>query len=297
MALAGCKDAKWSAQTSPAPLPSSAPPPVETGESLVTASRPAYVPTPMEAVQAATPDAAPRRAVILQSIDFRILRIRAPLGTFSKSGKIWNPLDEELVSAQMRQLLQKNGLRMGLGKAESWPQIKAILDAEQVDVVDRHKVVYNGLPLIIDVEYPPRDQTMFLYRPDGTMAGATFPRSTSVLRVEYGVLTTEAGTVMVDVMPEIRLTPVDTSPAFDLNWPQPPPIEPPSRPFRELAVRMTIRPGEFLTVGPSDAVQKGYLPGSLLLCDEVEGHRFEALYVITPRVVSANGDAGAGKAR
>jgi hypothetical protein len=136
---------------------------------------------------------------------------------------------------------------------------------------------------------------MFLYRADGSMAGATFPRSTNVLRVEYAISTTEANTVMVDVMPEIRLMPVDTAPAFDLSWPEPPPLEPPSRPFRELSCRLTIKLGQFLTIGPSAAVQKGYLPGSLLLCDEADGHRFEALYVITPKVVSTNGDTGASK--
>ncbi len=286
----GCKAAKGPAPAPFQPL-SRALPPEKAEEPSAVASRPADVPTPLETTQPPpTSDDAPRRPVILQSIDFRILRIRAPIGTFSQSGKIWNPIDEEVVSIPMQRLLQRNGIRVGVGKAEDWPQIKAILDAERVEVVDRHKAVFNGLPLIIDLEQSPRDQTMFLYRADGTMPGASFPRSTNVLRLEYGLSSAEVNTVIVDVMPEIRMQRVDTSPAFDLNWPQPPPIDPPSRPFRELSVRLTIRPEHFLAIGPSAAAQRGYLAGSLLLCDEVDGQRFEALYVITPRVLNGGDD-------
>lgn len=297
-ALSGCKDVNWLKVPAPEPRSGSSLPPPESSDSLVVATRPFYVPTPLEAAQAAVePDTAPRRPVVLQSIDFRILRIRAPAGTFSESGKIWNAVDEEVVPAQLQQLLRRNGFRVGLGSAENWPQMKAILDAEKVEVVDRRKAVYNSLPLIVDLERPPKDQTLFLFRQDGTMAGATFPKSTNVLRVEYGISTAEANTVIVDVMPEIRLMRVDTSPAFELNWPEPPPIDPPSRPLRELSVRLTIRPEQFLAVGPSAAARKGYLPGSLLLCDEVDGVRFEALYIITPRIVIAGGDSGSGKAK
>jgi len=236
-------------------------------------------------------EAATARPIALRSIDFLVLRVQATRGVFSESGKIWNALDEEVIPADTRAILRKNGLRIGLGEQSAWPQIKALLDAEKVKVFQNHRPVQNGLPLIIEVDPRPRDQTLFLFRPDGSMPGATFPQSTNVLRIEYWIPVTDAEAVMLELMPEIRQQRFQPRPSpGPSGWVQPPSYQP-SRPLRELAARVRVGPDAFLALGPSRAAHQHHLAGSLLLCEEIDGRPFESMYFITPKVVTIGGPA------
>jgi len=224
--------------------------------------------------------------IAIQSIDFLVLRIRAIRGTFSESGKIWNALNEEVLPVETQTLLRKNGLRVGIGKQSGWPQVKAILDAEQVKVFQNHRPVHNGLPLSIETDTIPRDQTLFLFRPDGTLPGATFEQSTNILRIEYWIPLDDADAVMLDMMPEIKLQRVQPRPDLSpQGWVQKPPYKP-TRPLRELTARVKVAADEYVAFGPSKESQKPHLAGSLLLREEIDGRVYESMYIITPKIIT-----------
>ena len=129
-----------------------------------------------------------------------------------------------------------------------------------------------------------RDQTLFLFRADGTLGGVTCPMSSNYLRVEYDIPLTDPSGVVVQVMPEIRqkqvLGSVELNEAGRLEQE----LQEPSRILHELAFRMELPAGSFVAVGPSAAAGRGHLCGSLLLCEEVGGQRYESMYFLTPKV-------------
>jgi len=236
----------------------------------------------------------PRRPVIPLQISFDVLRARAASGVFSESGKIWNHLDEEAIPADTAVILQRNGLRVARGKEDSWPPIKALLeDEEHVETSTNHVAVNNGLPLMVELDRWPRDQVLFLFRPDGSLGGASFPESTNLLRIEYDIsLDRRPGALEVNVMPEIRLPPTPPRFRFGESGFVQGRRQQPTRVLRELAFAMEVGPDEFFVVGPGPRMERGHLAGSLLLCEEIEGRRFESIYFITPRVTGTGRSAG-----
>jgi hypothetical protein len=217
-------------------------------------------------------------------LKFDVLRTQVPQGMFSESGKIWNHLDEQVVPAEMATLLQRNGLRIARGKAASWAPIKALLDSEKdVNTYGNAMTLNNGLPLLIELDAKPHDQTLFLFRPDGSWPGATLPGSMNLLRIEYEIPVDAPESVLVNVMPEIRLQAPET-PLVSEGWTAQPPT-PPTRVFRELSVRVLIGPDEFLAVGPSSAARRTHTIGALMLNQSVDGRAFECMFFITPRIV------------
>jgi len=220
------------------------------------------------------------------TVDFAVLRVRAAAGTFSQSEKIWNPIQDEMLPAQIRMMLRNNGLRIGVGKHSSWPQIKAALDAEKVETSTNRQTLQCGVPLTVEINTQPRDQTLFLIRSDGTMPGAFFPQSTNGLRIEYWIPPSAADTVMMELMPEIRLSRTTGQSNLAVSTLQNPGTMPPTRPLRELAVRVPVGPDEFLVVGPSSVAQQNHLAGSLLLIEEIDGRRLESMCFITPKILS-----------
>lgn len=219
---------------------------------------------------------------VLLQLSFEVLRTRVPRGTFSESGKIWNHLEEQILPAELTANLQRNGLRIARGRVTSWPPIKALLDAEkQVEAISNSMTLFNGLPLTVELDRQPHDQTLFLLRRDGSLGGVTLPASMNLLRIEYALSATRADAVLLDVMPEVRLDRAEANPNLWADRP----VVAPSRVFRELAARLEVGPDEFVAVGPSPAAHRLHTMGSLLLCQEIDGQRHECMFFITPRVV------------
>jgi len=224
------------------------------------------------------------RPVVIQSVHFQVLRIRGPAGLFSRSERIWNMLDENVLPIDQRALLARNGLRVAVGRQETWPEIKAILDGEQVEAFADQKVVQDGYPLPLFINTQPHLQTLFLIRPDGSMPGARFPQSTMALRLGYTVPVDEPDSVEVQLIPEVRLPPYRPPPTLtEHGWTEYPSIEQ-GRPLWELACQVRVAPEQFLVVGPSSMVQQPHLTGTLLLCEKINGRDYESACFITPKL-------------
>jgi hypothetical protein len=234
-----------------------------------------------------------RDPVKIVHIVFDVLRARVPAGVLSDSERVWSQLDTAAIPADSAAMLQPNGLRAARGKLSAWPAIKQIIEKEEhVEIAQNGMPLRNGAPLVIEPESQPKEQTLFLIRRDGKPAGASFPRSTNVLRVDYGIPVTNPNAVMIEVFPEIRLHGVPVRPRLTLNGWVDEQLELPHRSLRELMVRIEIGPDEFLVIGPSSAAHQAYLPGTLLLCEQIDGKAWESVYFITPKVVSSAGSMG-----
>jgi hypothetical protein len=231
------------------------------------------------------------RPVIRLQTTFDIFRVRVKRGFFSESGKVWNHLDEEAIPADTAIMLQRNGFRVGRGDANAWPPIRALLEQEEdLETFNTQLAVNDNQPLQIEIDLTPRDQTLFMFRADGTLTGASFPGSRNFLRVEYDVSVDEPGSVEVEVMPEVCM-PIRLAmpePQEDETQVPEPAWRHPIRVLRELAFRLKIGPEEFLAIGPSAMAHQGYLAGSQILCEIVDGVRYESMYFITPRLYRMN---------
>lgn len=233
----------------------------------------------------ATPSGRPSRPAVVLNVVVDILRARVAKGTFSESGKVWNHVDEEAIPAETAALLQRNGMRVARGREDSWPPIRALLEQEGgVETSSDRVSVNNGFPLMVELDSRPRDQVLFMFRPDGTLGGVSFPESTNVLRIEYDISLTRPNALVVKVMPEIRLPrrPPRLRPGGPVPFGQP--WEQPARVLRELAFEMEIGLDEFFVVGPAPTAEQEHLIGSLLLQEEIDGRPLESMYFITPRV-------------
>jgi len=241
---------------------------------------------------AAGSDNRPRPRTVPVLIRFSIVRSDVPLGEVSESGKIWNHVDEDILKADWAAHLRRNGIRVGRGTSSSWPPIRAILESARGQR-SKHEVfdIRTGDSLTLEIDTRPRDRSLFLYRPDGSMAGATFMQSTNVLRIDFTVRPTELDTVALRIVPEVRQPNPDGSWAFTPEGLRPalPYI---SRTLHELAVETEVPPDHFIMIGPSGRADSPLLIGQALLTDTVDGQPFESVYFITPEVRRTTG-AGA----
>ena len=235
------------------------------------------------------------RPIVVQGVRFQVLRVRAPAGTFSRSEKIWNALNEDVLPMDRRALLVKNGLRVAAASQDVWPQVKAVLDSESVEVFTDQRAVHDGYPLPLLINTQPLEQTLFMIRPDDTMAGARFPQSTMGLRLAYSVPLDAPQSIRLEIMPEVRLPSHRPAPTVsEFGWTEHHTVEQ-SRPLWELACEVTAGPDQFVVVGPSPSAGTPHLAGTLLLFEQIQGREYESICFITPTLLRVGaGDTTSG---
>jgi hypothetical protein len=227
-----------------------------------------------------------KQAAIVTRITFDVLQVRVPQGMLSQSGKVWNHLETDFLPAETAKLLHRNGMKAGRGSTDSWPPIKAIFETEpRVETSRNSLALTNGLPLLLELGHP-KDQILFVYHRDGTLAGAPWPTSTNLLRIEYGMSPRRADAMAMDIMPELRPdSPTANEPRGGERWNLMTPMATRSLVLRDLVFRVDLAPGQFIALGPSAVTRElPYVVGSLMLCDERDGEKFESMYFLTPTV-------------
>ncbi len=226
-----------------------------------------------------------------KAVQFRVIQVQAPLGEFSRSQKIWDHLDEQAVGTETQMVLQRNGLRVAIGTPESWPPVKAILDTIAKRTVRQlPPSMPNSLSVTLQLTGKPVDQTVFFYRPDGTMAGNYYTEATDVLRITWDFYTDNIEQVVVYVTPEIRQEKKGLAFQATLLGAAPVPIYG-GKVFDELACRLVVSPGGYIVIGPGPDVYHAGLLGKEFLVTQIDGEPYESMLVIVPEMLDLSQQA------
>ncbi len=217
-------------------------------------------------------------------VSLDVLRVDVPLGTLSGNDRFWNQLDEQSLGADRTVLLKRNGLRAAVGRAEAWAPIKAMLDSVDDKMVYREAVKLHQGPLAFQISDGPDDQHVFLYRPDGTMAGASFTASHNLFHIRHRLDEDDPNQVHLTVIPGIRQN------QRRLEWAKRGQrlVRVPTfygRTLHELTMGVRLSPGRFLVIGAGREVALPSVLGRTMLTREVDGKRYESVFLMTPEVI------------
>lgn len=219
----------------------------------------------------------------LLAYELAILHILVPRGQEAAVEKIWNFLREDALDADTQLRLRQNGLRVGVGHAEWWEPIKAALDA-----IEDHKVTFAtpvrlpiGFPLLLELDVEPREQTLFYVGRDGILTGSTWPESRNVLRVAYVPDPHDADQVILFAVPEVhrrvdgwewiraeaglRADPRRSMQTFDVA-----------------GITVTLAPGEFVLIAPSENSRIYGLLGGAFLTRVSQGRHYYSYVFLRP---------------
>ncbi len=232
----------------------------------------------------------------LVQLEFDVLRAEFPLEGVRHAAKLWNHVDELRYDTQLGALLARNGLRIGAAPAGAWPALRAVFTAGRARVQQTQQVVQAPAPLTIDLATLPEPQTIFTFDREGRMAGKTYPAGTKLVHLGYVVHPELDGCTDVSIALEIRepAVPGGWQPGEDLMADQP---RGPSHVFPALNVVLTLRPEEFLLIGPSATGPQAneYVLGERFFTEARGGERFETVLCVAPRVFRPAANPRTGK--
>jgi len=220
--------------------------------------------------------------VFLQIVTFEV-----PAGTASASEQIWSYLDEESIGVQQGLSLARNGIRMGLGREEDWPDLARILRRMTGRQVSNTTVTaLPGAAVSVELKQRQPTQTIFTFYDDRTLSGADYPAGDNLLMIACTLDEDDPTIVRITGLPQIRST--YRRPTV-LNKPDGPMIveKPVTYDLHSLLFQVSVESKDVLVIGPNSEAQRRWSAGRNFLVTEKDGVPFETVQLLIPEVFEA----------
>ncbi len=245
-----------------------------------------FVPSPDEnafrtATERPTPAGDREDQVVRLDVSLTTLHVQAPRTQLDRVETIFGYLREDKLSTTETRRLRGNGIRVGIGRDESWSAIEDVLRSiPDVRHVAAPPVrIPPNYPLALELDRGPRTQTLFHVGEDDILTGESWPDSRNVLRISYSIDLTRVGSLLLMVVPEVRQRREGWKwISTDAGVAQAPNFR--GRAFGAAGFNVSLAPGEFVVIAPNrDATAFGLLGGAFLTSD-ADGQRFDSLILI-----------------
>jgi hypothetical protein len=216
-------------------------------------------------------------------IRMNIIYIEVPVGQASSSEEIWSYLDEEPIGADRLISLGRNGIRVGLGRSKSMPDIIRVLKRMTGTALGRRLAVgRSGAPHNIVLKRSQGIQTIFNFHADRSLSGSDIPPGDNVLTLVCTVDQDDADRIIMTGLPQIRST--KTKMQYRSG---PSGVSIVNKPvmfgFKDLLFQTPMKPGEFLVIGPGAASLRPHSVGRHFFIEKKQGIDFEIVLVVTPK--------------
>lgn len=227
----------------------------------------------------------PKRVKLMVSV--RMATIEVPAGTVSSSEEVWSYLDEESVTARRSISLGRNGIRVGLGRRNAWPDLADVLKRMTGHVPKQSTIAATpNDPFQIILKEKQPEATIFSFRDDRTLSGRDYPRGDYMLALSFTLDEDDATRVMLSAVPQVCSTKRVTKFVHSPMGPQMI-SEPEVFSLDDLTFRLMVPPKGFLVIGPGANARNASTVGHHFLTRQREGVEYETVLVLTPEVIAA----------
>lgn len=216
-------------------------------------------------------------------VKIRVGTIEVPAGSASRSGKLWNYLDEEPVALKSS-VLGLNGFRVGLGIEETWPEVMRALKeltAKTVKMTDIQTAPGQPAPVVVQEKRPV--QTIFSYTDKGFLKGSDYPPGDNLLLLCPTINEYDRDSVLLTIQPQIRTTRhyrlPTTKDGYTTLVRRPKIFD-----FTSMTFSLKVSKGDFLIIGPGAQSSRPSSMGHHFLTRKKGGITFETVLVLRPEL-------------
>ena len=212
----------------------------------------------------------------------QVWRFRVPAGRISTTEQLWDHLDESIVAPRQSVLLNRNGIRVGVGRVASWPAVRAVLVMHEPEVSASTPLVTGGGPWSLELADIADDTPLFYFDSEDRLTGARHAAGKLCLRMEHLLDLDNLSMLTLRAVPEIRR---DDPPARTPMRLAAEPAGDPTELFSALTFTMAVPSEHFIVIGPGPASRMLHLVGSRLFKSAENGEYFENVYCIVPKIL------------
>jgi hypothetical protein len=229
-----------------------------------------------------TPADAPRDAQSAQTVVFmvEVYRVHVPFGTFTGNEDFWKRMDEQCVDAFKCDLLNRNGIRVGLAPIGELDFFRKFM--EEKPAITKMTTAALEAPL---VEFEMRtdlvEQTISFYNPE--LSIRDYDASSNLLNLSFQPAPRKPGCMRLTLAPVVRshrkkfqFTALNNETEIKYVAPET---------YYDLNLRVDIPKDQFFIVMPSDGARLETSVGRAFFTKEGATDRLEQILLIIPRPI------------
>ncbi len=223
----------------------------------------------------------------IRAIRLFLYRLEVPVGQLSGTEQVWSYLDEEAVGASKNLTLGLNGIRVGLGRGQDWPDVaEAIRRLTGQSLAEGLSSILPGQAKHLAMKKEHDPMTLFIFRDNRTLTGQDVPAGDYVLTLSCTVHENDPREVLFTALPQMRTVGNIPEKRFQgrvMSWKKGPKFEP----FLAALFQLPIPKDGFLLIGPGSQSRRPSSLGNQLLVSQKDGLPFETIIVVKPELFSA----------
>jgi hypothetical protein len=240
-------------------------------------------PSPLVAMLQPQPSNAPLDAAAATPYVFHVemFLINPPAGSFSGNEDFWKTIDEQCVDPATADLLQRNGVRVGVAPLQELENFAKYLEGIQpIQKLAITGTVVQNAAVEMKTNLP--EQCIFCFNKVNTAEGHTFGRSDNILNLSFEPAPRKPGQLRLTLCPMVRelhkqmqFTPLNNQ--YEVQYVHP-------QMFYDVNLRVDIPENSFLIVTPSSiATSIPSSVGNAFFIKEGTTQRQEQVLIVVPQ--------------
>ncbi len=269
--LAGCQRSLPPPTTQPATAPAQADVPFANGAPMFPAG----------------PEHAHPSGKFLLAVRLAMYRVELPIGSASRSERLWRYFDEEVTDSATISILQHNGLRVGRASIQGWPAVSRVLE-EMTGTSPARSLMWAvpGHEEQITLKEHLDEQHLFIFDQMGCLSGQDYPPGDNILQITCTVNGLDPSEIVLHAVPAVLdERRVQRWELTDQGYQRTDRRQ--ELPISAMEFTVRVPKGNYIVIGPGADVMRSTSPGHSLLISERGGLRFETLLVLVPEVFAA----------
>ena len=224
----------------------------------------------------------PRRPTELLISRVRLVILKVPLGTISRSERLWSYVDEERADPVRTANLGRNGVRAGVVSGQHWPDVMGLLE----DMTGRPlrlatMIARPGEPMTVTLKKGQPVQTLFIWHDDRTVSGRDYPPGDNLLTVSCSPNPREPSKAVMTVVPRLRTAAERITYGIEGGAPLLS-SRPGIRGFDAMAFQSVMSEDDVLVIGPGAASRRPTSIGGRFFLDDALGVEHEMVLLMIP---------------
>ncbi|MFI5378897.1 MAG: hypothetical protein ACHRHE_06355 [Tepidisphaerales bacterium] len=223
--------------------------------------------------------------VVRPQVHLSILQFTVPVGTIGGNEKFWKRVDEAAIDARTHDILDRNGIRVGLAPMSELDGLMAQMAKHAPDAKPAVYAAAGAKNIELMMKQAVQYQIVYHFSPEGEMPVRSYDDSDNLLCLEFQAAPRKAGDIRVGLCPTIRSRRTQLVAVNNLNAVAVERITPEY--FFDLNLLTDIPLDSFLVMAPSAESRSAMSIGSTFLVSGAESGQKETVLLLIPQAIQS----------
>ena len=221
--------------------------------------------------------------LIRPQVSLSVYQLAVPAGAVSRTEAFWKRINEDVLDIGRRDILQKNGLRVGIAPMREMQEILAELNKGPVQTLPGVYITHTIRNIPLPMKEGIAEQTIYHFDTRDNLAVRTYDRADNILMLQFEPAPRKAGDVRLVMCPVVKSLRRQVRAVGDMDTREIEVFQPEA--LYDVGLTLDLPPDQFLIIAPSAEAHSSMSVGNAFLMHDGPAEKLERILVIIPQAI------------